>query len=323
MASERMEPEDDRTNGASEARSSRPWLQALSLALAVAVCYANSLRVPFLFDDPLPESRLDYSTRPLVWATFALNRLISGADTWSYHLFNALVHLGCGLLLLGVLRRAAAQIAPRVASDARDRLAFVTALLWLCHPLQTESVTYLSQRAEALAALFYLAFLYAFLRSTSAARAWGWQALALLALALGFATKEIIATAPPLAWLYDTIFVAGGPLRALRLRKAFYGALALATAVLFFVFIAPQRFAEGSSAGLRLEKFGPLEYARTQSGVILHYLALALWPHPLCLDYGWPIAKTPAEYLPQTLVVGTLLLAALVLLVRRSWIGFA
>src|SRR5262245_24758982 len=180
MAVERMEPEDDRTDGASAARSSRPWLQALVLALAVAVCYANSLRVPFLFDDPPPERRLDYSTRPLVWATFALNRLISGADTWSYHLFNALVHLGCGLLLLGVLRRAAAHSAPHLASRTRDRLAFVAALLWLCHPLQTESVTYLSQRAESLGAFFFLTVVYSFLRSVSGPNTRRWQIFSLL-----------------------------------------------------------------------------------------------------------------------------------------------
>ena len=41
-------------------------LQALALTLLVAACYANSLRVPFLLDDPRPEAPLDYSTRPHV-----------------------------------------------------------------------------------------------------------------------------------------------------------------------------------------------------------------------------------------------------------------
>src|SRR5262245_57914364 len=92
--------------------------QALALALLVAACYANSLAVPFLLDDPRPGVPLDYSTRPLVQASFALNRALSGAATWSYHLFNALVHLASGLLLWGVLRRALAVIPGAAAARA-------------------------------------------------------------------------------------------------------------------------------------------------------------------------------------------------------------
>jgi tetratricopeptide (TPR) repeat protein len=78
--------------------------------------------VPFLFDDPTPDKALDYGTRPLVWASFALNRALSGAGVWSYHVFNVLVHLGCGLLLLVVLRRTLESKAPRLAPGTRAGL---------------------------------------------------------------------------------------------------------------------------------------------------------------------------------------------------------
>ena len=35
-----------------------------------------------------------------------------------------------------------------------------------------------------------------------------------------------------------------------------------------------------------------LQYALSQPGVILHYLALSFWPAELCLDYAWPVAQT-------------------------------
>jgi tetratricopeptide (TPR) repeat protein len=302
-----------------------PWLRVLLLGLALALGYANSLRVPFLFDDPfvldLPGQELDYSTRPLVWATFDLNRALTARATWSYHVFNALVHFACGCLLLGVLRRIAARAVPALAARTRDDLAFVTTLLWLCHPLQTAAVTYLSQRAETLAALFYLLVLYAFLRSTSGARPRVWQALALVALALGFAAKETIATAPLALWLLDGLFLAPGLLGALRLRPWFYGAMALVTLALFAYLIAPLLGAP--SAGFELQEFGPLAYARTQPGVLLHYLRLAVWPHPLCFDYGWPIAEEARDYVPQGLVVVALLGASAALALRRQWLGFA
>ena len=45
------------------------------------------------------------------------------------------------------------------------------------------------------------------------------------------------------------------------------------------------------------------EYALTQPGVILHYLKLALWPHPLVLDYWWPVARTFQEIVPPLLMM--------------------
>ena len=303
---------------------STSWLRALVFCLAVVLCYANSLHAPLLMDDPQPGVTLDYTTRPLVWASFDLNRALSGEDTWSFHVFNALVHLGAGFLLFGVLRRSTVHVAPELAAGPRDGLAFVTTLLWLCHPLQTESVTYLSQRAESMAAFFYLAVLYGFLRSVSAARPGRWQALALVSLALGFATKETIATAPLVVLLFDALFLARGPRQALRLRKRFYGGVAVLALVLFAIFIVPLLFSEHKpTAGFKLAAFGPLEYARTEPGVLLHYLRLVFWPHPLCFDYGWPAAQELGDYLPQTLGIMALLAATVVLCFRRSWIGFS
>src|SRR6185436_16649031 len=112
-------------------------------------------------------------------------------------------HLFSGLALYGVLRRGCALAAPALAARTRDRLAFATSLLWLVHPLETAAITYISQRGEAMASFFYLVFLYAFLRSLSSARPRAARLVALASLALGFATKEIIATAPAVAFLFD------------------------------------------------------------------------------------------------------------------------
>ena len=299
------------------------WRRALVLALAVAACYANSLRVPFLLDDPDQWTELDFSRRPLVTASFALNRLLSSSDTTGFHVFNALVHLANGLLLFAVLRRSMALAAPRLVRDTRTDLAFVTSLAWLCHPLQTAAITYLSQRAEALGAFFYLGVLYAFLRSLASPRPRRWQGLVLLSLALGFGTKEVIATAPLLVLLFDALLVSPGPLAALRLRRGFYAVMALVTLGLGLVFVVPVLLAEHSTAGLKFEGFGRVEYARTQPGVLLHYLRLAFWPYPQCFDYAWPIAEDWRDWLPGTALVALLITFSIVLCVRRSWIGLA
>ena len=308
---------------ASPVARGRIWPSVALLVAAVAASYANSFAAPFQFDDPLPGTPLDYTTRPLVWASFALNRAVSGGAVWSYHAFNVLVHVACGRLLLGVLRRALERAAPQLAERTRGGLALVTTLAWACHPLQTGAVTYLSQRAESMSAFFLLACLYAFIRSTTAARASGWQALSLAALALGFATKETIVVAPLLVWLYDALFVAPGAARALAVRKRFYRAMAGVTAVSFLLFIVPVLLTGGATAGFAMKEHGMFAYARTQPAVVLHYLRLVFWPHPLVFDYGWPVARTAGEYLPQSLVVLALLGATVVLLRRRPGLGFA
>lgn len=295
----------------------------LTLLLVVVAGYANSLTVPFLFDDPRPGTPLDYKSRPLVWASFALNRVLSGESTWSYHVLNGLLHLLCGGLLYTLVWRTLALAAPDRRRSSSHGLALVSALLWLAHPLQTESVTYLSQRAETMGALFLLGTLVAFVRSATDARPRRWQLVALLSLALGFFAKETVATAPLLVWLYDGTFLERGPLAALRRRPGFYSALAVTALAFFVLCIVPELVATDSTAGLHLREHGPLEYARTQPGVILHYLRLALWPHPLVFDYGWPIARELGDILLPTLVLTGLGLATVALLVRRSWVGFA
>ncbi len=307
-----------------EAKAARPTGSALALLFALALCYANGLSGPFLFDDPLPGTALTFRARPLVWASFELNRALSGAETWSYHLLNVALHGLCALTLLGVLRRALALALPREPERARASLTLAVTLLWLCHPLQTASVTYLSQRAEILATLGYLGTLYGFLRALEPSAPRRWQALALASLAFGFLAKEIAATAPLLVLLAELTLVPGPLAANLRRRAGFHLLLWLEAGALFLVYVAPHLFASDSSSGFGAhQSFGPLAYLRSQPGVLLHYLRLAFWPHPLVFDYGWPVASALADWLPQTLALGALLSVTLVLLARRAALGLA
>jgi hypothetical protein len=94
-------------------------------------------------------------------------------------------------------------------SDRRAFLvAFSAALLWALHPLQTESVTYIVQRAESLMGLFYLLTLYCFIRG-AAEEGSRWYIPCVGACLLGMATKEVMVSAPLVVLLYDRTFVAG------------------------------------------------------------------------------------------------------------------
>jgi len=299
-------------------------LQALLLVLACAGLYANSLDVPFLLDDPVPAHPLEYTTRPLVWASFALNRAWSGAEPWSYHVLNILVHAACALLWLAVLRRALALAWPALEARRASTLAFVAALLWTVHPLQTGAVTYISQRAESLAALFALLTVLGFLEVVRAPRSRvGWSA-ALSGTLLGFLTKETAATVPAILLALELALVRASPREVWRQRGAFHLALWSVSALCVARFIWPMVFSERSSAGLGASHLvTPLEYLCSQPGVLLHYLRLCVWPHPLVFDYAWPVAEGARAIVPQTLAVLALLGTTVALLVRRQPVGAA
>jgi tetratricopeptide (TPR) repeat protein len=291
----------------------------LVVVAAGVLAYQNSFTVPFLFDDPAwvernPRIRhawavkaLSGTSRPVVQWSLALNYAAGSLDVRGYHAFNLAVHLLAALTLYGVVRRTftAKRLRPRYGQGATG-LALAVALLWLVHPLQTESVTYIIQRAESMMGLCYLLTLYCVIRGADSADGRLWYGAGVIACAAGMGTKPVMVTAPLMILLYDRAFLAGSFREALRQRTWLYSGLA-ATWALLPVWLAAGRGEWNASAGPAYPAVGPVEYALTQPGVILHYLRLSLWPHPLCLDYAWPIARTWADILPPLLVLAVLL----------------
>ena len=310
----------------------------LLLAFAVVVAYSNSLAGVFLFDDRAailanptiqhgwlaalspPAHGEPVSGRPLTNLSFALNYQISGFDPWSYHVLNLIIHLLAALALFGVVRRTLLlpQLRDRWAADSFP-VALTASLWWALHPLQTDSVTFISQRAESLMGLCFLLTLYAFVRSVDSRRAFAWQAGAVAACLLGVFCKEVIVTAPVLVWLFDRTFVAGTFAGALRQRAKFY--LALAATWLPLAWLVWNTGTRGGTAGFG-SGVSSYDYALTQFPTIAHYLSLIFWPQPLLVDYGPHLAHGFAEIGPAFLLIAVLLAATVWLLWRRPRLGF-
>ncbi len=119
--------------------------------------------------------------RPLLNLSLALNYAVSGLDVRGYHATNLAIHILAALLLFGILRRTFLLPLLRERWGAMAvPLAMVIALVWANHPLHTESVTYIIQRAESLLGQFNLATLYCFLRGAGMPRrcwraCWAWR----------------------------------------------------------------------------------------------------------------------------------------------------
>jgi hypothetical protein len=257
------------------------WLLPLLLIGVGLVAYFNSFEGTFLLDDKFrivnnpqirqlwpPSGGMVQSTRPILELTLALNYAIGGLNPWGYHAFNLAVHVLAGLLLFGIVRRMLESDNLRARYGAASRwLAVVVATIWLVHPLQTESVTYIIQRAESLMGLFFLLTLYCGIRACGSPRPLRWSIAAVIACALGMGSKEVMVSAPILMLLYDRTFIAKSFRDAWQERRGLYVGLAATWLVLV------ASLANGPADETQVYMvagINPWSYALTQCQVIAH-----------------------------------------------------
>ena len=171
-------------------------LSILLIAFAGIIVYSNSFHCSFHFDDQF--SIIDnpvikdirhwqgiwnyWPCRFLTYISLAFNYQVNGLDVFGYHLFNLGVHLLTSLLVwwlvLLTLSTPAMKGAPVVKKDLKKSvpegdtithhallIALFTGLVFVTHPLQTQAVTYIVQRAASMASMFYLASLCLYVKS--------------------------------------------------------------------------------------------------------------------------------------------------------------
>jgi protein O-mannosyl-transferase len=267
------------------------WRSATLLAGAGLLAYLNTFSGAFQFDDYrsiVNDSRLDDlptfldhiagTIRPLLKATLFADRLLWGEDPAGYHLLNLLLHLGSGLFFYAIVAQLADESAPPAMAVPSGFVPFWAAMLFLVHPLGTETVTYLSGRATGLMAFFYLVGLHLYLRAAYTG------ALACFVLAL--LSKETAVTFPAVLLLVEVVVRARRgeqPGAALvRVHSRFWGTL-----LLFLAAAAMHpRYAYlfEYSLGIR-----PLyENLLTQVNVVAYALTLFFIPARLNFDHDFP-----------------------------------
>jgi tetratricopeptide (TPR) repeat protein len=306
-----------------------------------AAAYANTFRVPFIFDDfftivnnpsvrrlwpvwnalsPPHEGGTTVEGRPVLNFTLAINYALGGVTPWGYHVVNLAIHILAGLTIFGIVRRTLLQPALRERfGAAANEFALATAVFWAVHPLQTESVTYLSQRAESLMGLFYLLTLYGFIRGTASPSARLWFMFSIVACLLGMATKEVMVSAPLMVLLYDRTFVSGSFREAWRRRRSLY--LALGGTWILLGYLVATAGGRGGSAGFGV-KILWWQYALTQTCAITHYLRLSVWPHPLLFDYGTDVVTDAWRAAPYAVTIALLVIGTAISLWRWPVVGF-
>ena len=308
----------------------------LSFFVIGLIAYANSFGGSFIFDDetsisenphirhlwPLVKTmaappKSTVAGRPVASLSLAINYAISGYSVWSYHVFNLIIHIFAGLTFYGIIKQTllSERLKNRFAENA-TAIAWVSAVVWLVHPVQTESVTYVVQRTESLMGLFYLLTLYSAIQAMQSGGNSLWPVISVVCCGLGMGSKEVMVTAPILVLLYDRAFFAGSFAAALRRRWELYTGLAATWVILAALLWSCPR--QEQIEGFSITK--SLNYTMNQGVVIMHYLRLAVWPSGLCFDYSWPITKNWRILAPPIIVILAMLAITTRGLIRnRLW----
>lgn len=273
--------------------------------------------------DVMPDLTLNFVMRPLTYATFYWNRHFCGNEPASYRLLNLAIHGANGVLVfwLGLLLGRRDQ--QGVSVWRRTAGPLLAALLFTAHPMATESVTYITQRFESLAALFcLLAFLVWHGHEQSASPVTRWMRRTLAAgLVLGaMLSKETGVVAPVLVLLGDWLVSGASPREAVR-RAA---PLLVLIPILPLLILAVSYIKEGmhfdawqalNITNINEIPFTLTEYLRSQVCVVAEYLRLLALPAGQCFDRDF---QAVTSWTDARLIVSG---AVLALIVGGAWMA--
>jgi len=309
-------------------------LRCSVLIMLGLLIYGQTFHFDFVFDDHIfivtnPYIK-NFSNFHMMWQAFPLTRLVgmfsfalnyhfNQLHPQGYHIFNFMVHLAA-VGLVWALSDLLFRIVKWLPSEDRitRELPFIIAVLFLVHPCQTQAVTYIAQRFESMATVFYLGTVYCYLRarlSTGWVRRTIFFGIAGILIILGILTKEVVITVPVMILACEWILFPAKD------NKRVYVILAV-EGVLFYLLFPKFVHANLSS----LKNLIPSEshdgdfltsghYVLTQMRVFLTFLRILVLPVHQNLDYDYP-ASTGFLHPPLTLVGSGMLLSFIFLIIK-------
>ena len=326
-------------------RSPTRWNSVGLFAIVGALIYSNTLNVPFVFDD-LPnivENRHLWvdslsppvladaavggvsAARPVANLTFALNYYYGQHELAPYHVVNIVIHVinsllvsVLGLRLFDQLGRTDADQTTNKGGDSvvHHNMALVAGLIFLTHPVQTQSVTYTVQRMTSLATLFCLVTMLAYVRgrhSANRTHRLGWWTAAGVSWILALGSKQIAVVVPLLILIYEILIsrridrrqgirLAGGTL-----------VVCLAAWGLAHLYLGDSPW-QSILGGYQYRDFTISERLLTQLRVVVFYLGLILFPVPQRLNLLHVMAPSTSIGSPHTTWIALVVLSSIVIL---------
>lgn len=313
-------------------------LSILTIVGVGIIVYSNSFLCSFHFDDDAYivhnfairniQNLADiWNICPCRFVTFlsiALNYHFQTLNLFGYHLFNLVIHIGTALLVYWLILLTFST--PKMKEDGVVRhaniIALLAALIFVTHPLQTEAVTYIWQRAASMTAFFYLASLCFYIKSRlldsspqsepTIGPGIIYYLLSLIAAVAAMFTKENAITLPLMILLYEVCFIKTR--RELDWLQLFPFLLSTFIIPKTMLLTLSARFQELRSITGGPSGITPLDYLMTQFRVMITYLRLLILPIHLNLDYDYPVHRTLFAF---PVIASLLTLTAILYLTKR------
>ncbi|MBI2413128.1 MAG: tetratricopeptide repeat protein [Deltaproteobacteria bacterium] len=313
------------------AKTARHWFpQIIILLSATFAIYSGTINYPFCFDDFMYVTENYFirdlsnfwppsGTRYFGYLSFALNYRLGGLETSGYHAVNILIHGANSIMAFMLMRSLFKSNLFKRCADCNGApfffIPFAASLLFAAHPVQTEAVTYITQRFASLATLFYLLTLVLYFRWRSSLESGRFRiaAYALMPVLAVFAqmTKEISFTLPFMAVFFELLLFKGTTLPFKK--RVIYMLPMLASALTIPMFLlAWQESGEIAEMirALQVKELSTLsrhDYLLTQLAVMVTYLRLLVMPINQNFDYEYPIYDSfthPHVFLSFIFIIG-------------------
>jgi len=305
------------------------FLRACCLIVMGLLVYSQTFHFGFVFDDYIFIVNNPYikniSNTHLMWQAFPMTRLMGmysfafnymwgNLNASSYHIFNFIIHL-CSTAFVWILSQMLFKIGKVFPKNERmsQEIPFIIALIFLVHPCQIQAITYITQRFESLATLFYLATIYFYLRArlakTIEQQVFFFASTGVFTI-LGILTKEVVITVPAMILSLEWIFFPG------KNNKRLIVFLIGAGFLLYVLFtklvhadlkMLMQTYHSESHEGDILTLPG---YVLTQMRVFLTFLRLLILPIHQALDYDYPVSTD--LFHPLLTLVGLIVMVSIV-----------
>lgn len=294
------------------------------MAILGFALYARVLKSPFQFDDTInivdnidirnPSNIeiifLKWPTRFTAFMTFAVNYSLGKLNVVGYHVVNILILIGCAVLayIFVTLLLSAPKMAKKTVSRYSREIGFFTAMIFLCHPIQTESVSYIFQRTESLMGFFYLLTMCLYMKMRLMKERGGakikwrkyyyytWMSAVLCVL-----SKENGVTLPAMLIVLECMCFDHGPYSFFKIGvpthrdlKRVFKFLFLIPLMITLLFITkPATYADIHV--FMTDEMSSKTYLLTQFRVIMTYIRLLAAPINQNLDYDYPRVNSVLE----------------------------
>lgn len=314
------------------------WLHALILIVLCIAVYGDTLDAPFVFDDaanivqnpamrefsffanPAAFDRIDlnqlapiFKSRLFGYFTFAVDYHLHGLRVSGYHVVNIAIHALSSIMLYALMLVTLG--APALASlgdVTRRNLRYAGlfgAMLFAVHPLETQAVTYISQRFASLASMLYIATIAAYAKARlydgpDRRRRLMYRVVPVILCILAMKTKEIAFTIPVAVAVYERLFFKG----TARERILWLLPLALTLLVIpLTIATMGGTYGETIRAMSRAGETTGIQYLLTQLRVIATYLRLVLLPVNQNVDYDFPLDHPALGVLGSAMLIAALI----------------